>query len=172
MANGKPLSGGQIPSGFVSPFNRVQMEERADDALSCIAILTGRTLAEVNKMAVTLGYPAHGPAWVDISLIAKLLFNLSNLVASDYKDFVSLDAMPDVAILMVDYKEDTDIGRHVVWHHVRGTAAQPAFSYVIDPAGWLDPKHHVTADFGHLSFKPAAFYIEITQKPKAGGKTK
>lgn len=154
------MSGGKMPEGFASPFKRVQMEERNDDALACIAILTARSLQEITRLAVELGYPQHGPAYVDIGLIMKLLQKLG-LTASEYLDFTSLAAMPDVAILAVDYQgQTTDLSRHVVWHHVRGTSEYPSFSYVIDPAPWIPEKQQVTTDFNHLRFDPA-WYIKV-----------
>jgi hypothetical protein len=165
MATSKNLSGGKIPDGFVSPFTRVEQRERNDDALACIATIAGKTLDEVTTLAVQLGYPKHGPAYVTNALITKLLHNLG-LKGGEYQEFVSVDAMPDVAILAVDYQgEATDLSRHVVWHHVRGTPGQQAFSYVIDPAPWLAEKQQRTADFGHLSLSPA-WYIEVTPRGK------
>jgi hypothetical protein len=170
MAIGKIRSGGKFPEKFVSPFSRVEMAERNDDSLAAIGTVSGKTLAEVTKLAVQLGYPEHGPAYVDQSLIAKLLFNLG-FNASDYKEVVSLDGIPDVAILMVDYQPAGDFGRHVVWHHVRGTPTQQGFAYVIDVRNWGDPKTHVTTNFEHLRLEPA-WYIEVTPRVSQSGKTK
>jgi hypothetical protein len=161
-------SGGVLPDGFTSPFKRVQMEERIDDAFACIATLSGRTLADVNKLAVQLGYPQSGPAWADHALITKLLHNLG-FTSGEYEDVTSMAALPDVAILMVDYQPALDSGRHVVWHHVRGTKEQPAFSYVIDVASWLKPEQHITSDFRHMRMDPS-WFIEV--KPRANGKSK
>jgi hypothetical protein len=171
MATAKNQSGGKIPDGFVSPFKRVQQQERMDDAFACIATITGRTLEEVTKFAVQLGYPAHGPAYVSNSLITKVLYNLG-FNGGEYEEMASIDALPDVAILAVDYQgDDTELSRHVVWHHVRGTDSYPSFSYVIDPAHWLPEKHHVTSSFGHLKLDPA-WYIEVVPKTNGKGKAK
>lgn len=165
MATSKKTSGGTMPPGFVSPFKRVQMEERNDDALACIATITGNSLADVTKLAVQLGYPPHGPAFVDITLINKILYNLGFESSGDYLDIASFDALPDVAILMVDYNEALDMGRHVVWHHVRGTENGLAFSYVVDVAQWLsDPAQYASADWRHIKTEPS-WYIEV--KPRA-----
>jgi hypothetical protein len=160
-----PATLGTIPAGFVSPFKRVQQDCRIEDAFACCSMLCNRTLLEVNKMAVTLGYPAHGPAWVEENLIAALLFNLGELKAHRFAEFTSFSALPDVCLLMVDYVESVDTGRLVLFHHVRGTGTQQAFSYIIDPADWIDPKHHITTSVAHLKLEPA-WYIEVT--PRAG----
>ena len=158
---------GALPEGFVSPFKRVPQEDRFDDALACVAILTGKSLADVRKLAEQLGLPKTGPYWVDNDMVAKLLMNLGSLVASNYKEFASIDALPDVAILLVDYDETTEVGRHVVWHHIRGTKTQQAFHYVIDPASWIPEQQQVTTEFSHL--KPA-WYIEVTASKNGGRK--
>lgn len=170
MATTKP-NNGQLPPGFVSPFKRVEMEERIDDALACVAILTNQSLADIKKLAFQHGFPEHGPAWVGDTLIAKLLYQ-HGLVGSAYKQVDSISALCDCAILLTTYNPSTEIGRHVVWHHVRGTAEQVAFHYVIDPAPWIDPKHHVTTDFKHLKLEKPIYYIEVTQRPDMTRKSK
>jgi hypothetical protein len=77
---------GQIPPGFVSPFKRVPMQGTHDDLLACAATLCGKTIEEVKKMAVALGLRANGPFYLDETLFRKIVFNLSNLAVSDYKD--------------------------------------------------------------------------------------
>lgn len=162
---------GQLPAGFVSPFKRVAMEERIDDSLACVATLTGQSLADIKKLAVQLGFPKHGPAWVGPDLIVKLL-NQYDLVASDYKDVASIDALPDVAILLVDYDPKTEIGRHVVWHHLRGKPEREAFHYLIDVAPWIPVEKQITTDFSHLQMNPPQYYIEVAPRPDASTKRK
>lgn len=162
---------GQLPSGFVSPFKRVAMEERIDDSLACVATLTGQSMADIKNLAVQLGFPKHGPAWVGPELIAKLLYQY-NLVASDYKDVASIDALPDVAILLVDYDPKTEIGRHVIWHHVRGKPEREAFHYLIDVAPWIPVEKQITTDFTHLQMNPPQYFIEVTPRTDGAQKRK
>lgn len=169
MAAAKPT--GQLPAGFVSPFKRVAMEERIDDSLACVATLTGQSLADIKKLAIQLGYPKHGPAWVGPDLIAKLL-NQYDLIASDYQDVASIAALPDVAILLVDYDPKTEIGRHVIWHHLRGKPEREAFHYLIDVAPWVPEDRQVTTDFSGLQMDPPQYYIEVTPRPSASPKRK
>ena len=159
---------GALPAGFTPPFKLIPQLDRSDDLLACVAILTGKSLADVRKQAEQFGLPKTGPYWVDIDMTAKLLMNLGNLVATKYKEFTSFAALPDVAILLIDYDEDTEIGRHVIWHHIRGTKDQQALSYVIDPALHISASQQMTTEFGHL--KPA-WYVEVTVA-KAGGTAK
>ena len=163
-------SGGQLPVGFQSPFKRVPMQGTHDDLLACAATLSGKSMEDVKKMAVTLGMRANGPYLMDETLFRKIFFNLSNLAVSDYKDFTSLSALPDVCVLCCDYSTFDDSFRHVVFHHVRGTGTTQAFSYVIDPAQWIDSKKQITTDFSALKLEPdASWYLEITQRPNPNG---
>jgi hypothetical protein len=155
----KPVNTG-LPQGFQSPFKRVEMQDRMSDSAACIGTLCGRSLDEIMKMAFDMGLPEHGPCYVTEDMIAKLLMKAGGLVASKYKDFEKFDLLPDVAILLVDYDEETEIGRHVVWHHVRGTKEQQAFHYIIDVGGWVDPADHVTTAV--KAFMPA-YYIEVSK---------
>lgn len=56
-----PATNTGLSESFKSPFQRVQMEERMDDSLACIATLTGRTLEDVHTMVVQFRLPAFGP---------------------------------------------------------------------------------------------------------------
>lgn len=159
---------GALPAGFIPPFKLIPQQDRFDDLLACVAMLSGKSLADVRKQAEHFGLPKTGPYWVGIDMTAKLLMNLGGLVATGYKEFTSFAALPDVAILLIDYDEATEIGRHVIWHHIRGTKDQQSFSYVIDPALHIAASQQMSTEFGHL--KPA-WYVEVTVA-KAGGKTK
>ncbi len=166
----KPTNG-QLPTGFVPPFKRVPMLGTHDDLLACAAVLCGKTMEEVKKMAVTLGMRANGPFYMDEVLFRKILFNLSNLAVSEYKDFNSIAALPDVAVLCVDWDATSETCRHVIFHHVKATAQIASFNYVVDVGTWIEPKQHITTDFSHLNMAPA-WYLEITQRPTSTGKSK
>ena len=173
MATQKSTTTGKLPEGFVSPFTRVAMEPNAriDDGLACIATLTGQTLENIKQHAYKLGLNEHGPAWVYGPMLQKLADHFG-LTLSDYKEVPKLDALPDVAILTVDFNPATDFGRQVVWHHVRATPQQPSHHYIVDPAYWLDEARHVTADFSHLKFASPLYFMEVTVKspPKPASK--
>lgn len=161
---------GALPAGFKSPFVRVEQESSHDDLLAVAATLTNKSLAEVKKMAVTLGMRANGPFYFDEDLFRKTLFNLSNLAVSPYKDFKSVAALPDVCVLCVDF-DASETCRHLVFHHIRATPDISSFSYVIDVANWIDGKQKMTTDLSHIALQPA-WYMEITQRPNPSGKGK
>lgn len=154
---------GQFPAGFVSPFTRVEMKGTHDDLLACAATLCGKSIDDAKKVAVALGMPSNGPFCVDDELFRKIVFNLSQLIVGEYQDFTAVAALPEVAVICLVHDRYGETYRHIVFHHVRATDAIPSFSYVIDPANWLDPKHQMTSDIGHLDMQPA-WYLEVRQR--------
>ena len=162
---------GQLPTGFKSPFTRVAQLGTHDDLLGVAATLCGKTIEDVKKMAVTLGMKANGPFYLDEKLFRKIIFNLSNFAVGDYKDFTTVEALPSLCVLCVDFatQPEGDVFRHVVFHHVKATPETPSFSYVIDVAPWVDAKQQVTTDLRHLDTASGAWYLDITQRPNPAG---
>ena len=148
----------RIGKDLTSPFRRIQQTERLDDTFACTAMVVRKPLTEVAEAAYRLGYPKHGPAIASETLIAKLIMELGQLVASKYLDFHTWEALPDVAIVYVDYDQDMEIGRHILRHHVRASGKQNALSSIIDPAHWIKPEQRITTDLKR--YKPDR-YIEI-----------
>jgi len=154
-----------------SPFKRVAMQGTHDDLLACAAVLSGKSMEDVRKTAITLGMRKNSPFYMDLALFRKILLNLANhLVVSDYKDFTSNAALPDVAVLCVDFEDVNETCRHVIFHHVRAHGDVASFSYVVDVGNWVEPHQQVTTDFSHLDLSKA-WYLEISQRPSANGKT-
>lgn len=130
-------------------FKRVQQAQGGthDCAFACIATITGKSLAEVVQVAVDkFNHPVHGPYWITEELIAKI-FAHYGFVSTVYKEISKgIVDLPDVAIAMVDYDPETELGRHVVF--VRDQSNQKQIKeYVIDPAYWIDSSLHVRNDF-------------------------
>ena len=148
----------RIGKDLTSPFRRIQQTERLDDTFACTAMVVRKPLTEVAEAAYRLGYPKHGPAIASETLIAKLIMELGQMVPSKYLDFHTWEALPDVAIVYVDYDETMEIGRHILWHHVRASGPQTALSYVIDPAHWIKPEQGGTTELKR--YRPG-WYIEI-----------
>ena len=151
-----------LPAGFKPAFTRIAQEESFDCIIACLAMLTNTTLKDIKKLAVEkFKHPKHGPFWVSETKIASILAH-HGLVATVYKEFDS-NPVPDVAILMIDYDPESELGRHVLFHRAsvpdtKGGIAR--LEYVIDPAYWLEPTKHVHADWKAL--KPA-WWIGISK---------
>ena len=160
----------ELPPNFTYPFKRVASVERIDDGLACIATMTGQSLDTIKNMAYELGLPKFGPAWVYQDTLTAIAAKFG-LVVSEWKEASSIAALPDVAVLSVDVTK-YEYGRLVVFTHFRGTETYPSFSAICDPGDWLSPQHHLTTEWKHLRMSKPIWYLEVTSKPQASGKTK
>lgn len=145
--------------GFQPAFARVPQNGDFDCAFACIASITGKPLAEVRELAVNrFKHPTHGPYWITEDLIARLLAHYG-WVATVYKEVSKLADVPDLAILMVDYDPDKEIGRHVLFHRASAShALKTTIAYVVDPAYWIETPAHVRTDLKPLG---AAWFIGV-----------
>ncbi|GAB7541399.1 polysaccharide deacetylase family protein [Cupriavidus sp. 8B] len=158
------------PEGFQPAFNRVQQEGDFDDAFTCIATITGKTLADIRKLAIDkFRHPAHGPYWVYAEMITSLLAHYG-LVATVYKEAETVADLPDLALAMVDYDPETEIGRHTVFHRAKAShAPKTVIEYMIDTAYWVDTAQQVRTDF--TGFQPAWYIgVHAMSKLAASGK--
>lgn len=162
-----------LPAGFVSPFTRVEMQPniRIDDGMCAIASLARQPLDTIMKDAIKLGLAPHAPDWPYAPMLAAILrqygFN------AEEKECSTIDALPDVALITVEYNPAKQFGRWVLWHHVRATDNTHSFHYIIDPAHWIEPKYHVTTEIQRLiTPKSPIYYLEITPKTAAKDKAK
>ena len=156
---------------FQPAFKRIGQHDRHEDALCVIAMLSGKTTDAIFRQAEGLGLPKVGPyhAWIDGDMIARLLAG-NGLVATVWKECTSYKDLPEVAIVMVDYDVDWEIGRCVLYHRNTASDGKSAQPYVVDPYPHTDTKLHLrvgTADLGTL---PPSWYIGVTQMTKAAGK--
>ena len=81
----------------------------------------------------------------------------------------SLDAVqikhwvPDIAIVMIDYDEDTEIGRSVVYQRAASKNDPKGYEeYVLDPAYWMTSHEPVTTDIKGLCPR---WYIGVYPMP-------
>ena len=156
------------PSNFQPHFKRVAAgEDRHADVYCAIASLVGngKTLDDIRKQAETLGVPKTGPyyPYIDGDLIAKLLAAYG-LVATVWKESKDFKDLTDVAIAMVDYDADWEVGRCVVFHRMRSTDGKTVQAYCVDSA---TGNPAVNTDLTGLS---PSWFIGVTQMQKAAGK--
>lgn len=155
---------------FQPAFSRVQQSSDFDCAFACIASIAGKPLAEVQALAVNQHkHPPHGPYWITEELIAGLLAHYG-WVATVYKEIGKLADIPDLAILMVDYDPDKEIGRHVLFHRAAAShSPKTTISYVVDPAYWVDTPAQVRTDLKTLG---ASWYIGVHPMATKGATAK
>jgi hypothetical protein len=153
--------------GFNPVFNRVQQSNDFDCAFACIAMIAGKTLDNVRQTAVDkFKHPKHGPFWITEDLIAKLLAHYG-WVATVYKESTGIASLPDLAIGMVEYDPESEIGRHSLFHrHTLPGSKQPV-EYIIDPAYWVDSSKQVRTDIKGF---PISYFIGVHQMIKTATK--
>ncbi len=159
------------PTSFQPAFKRIGQQDRHDDAICVIAMLSGKTTDAIIRQAEGLGLPKVGPyhAWIDGDMIAKLLAG-NGLVATVWKECTSYKDLPEVAIVMVDYDADWEVGRCVLYHRNTSSDGKTAQPYVVDPYPHTDTKLHLRVGTTDLNGLPPSWYIGVTQMAKAAGK--
>lgn len=156
------------PLGFQPLFKRVEQSGDFDCIFACIAMLASKPLAEVRKVAADVAkIPLQGPFWVTEDAIAKLLAHYG-LVSTVYKIVNTIAELPDVAILLVEYDFETEIGRHVVFHRLKADSKK-TIEYVLDPGYWIDANQQIRTDLKGLQ---AAWYIGVSPNYKNAGQGK
>ncbi len=154
-----PASTTTPAAGFKPAFLRVQQSNDHDCAFACVAMIVGKTLDEVRQTAIDkFKHPRRGPYWITEDLISKLLVHYG-WVATVFKESTGIASLPDLAIGMVDYNPDTEIGRHVLFHRM-ATPGNPkqVTEYVVDPAYWVEPSQQVRTDIKGF---PISWYIGV-----------
>ncbi|BCX51858.1 hypothetical protein CTYAZ2_14400 [Comamonas testosteroni] len=157
---------------FQPAFKRVAQQGRHDDTFAAIAILTGKTLDSIMRQAETMGLPKIGPfhSYIDGDLIARICA-AHGLVCSIWKECTKGYAeLPEVAIAMVSYDADWEVGRCVVYHRNTSADGKTAQPYVVDPYPHTDSKLHVRMGTAALAELPPSWYIGVTQMNKTAGK--
>jgi hypothetical protein len=160
-----PQAATNPPPGFQPTFKRVPQSTDFDCAFACIAMIVNKPLAEIREVAVDkFKLPAHGPFWVTEELVSQLFAHFG-WVSTVYKEVSASTELPDLAVLMVDYDAETEIGRHVLFHRQRGAVGKPNVEYVIDPGYWVEPVQQIRTDVKDIAL---SWYVGVHQMKPTG----
>lgn len=158
---------------FQPAFKRVAQQGRHDDTFAAIAILTGKTLDSIMRQAETMGLPKIGPfhSYIDGDLIARICA-AHGLVCTVWKECTKggYTEVPEVAIAMVSYDADWEVGRCVVYHRNTASDGKTSQPYVVDPYPHTDSRLHLRVGTAALADLPPAWFIGVTQMNKAAAK--
>jgi hypothetical protein len=155
------------PLSFQPAFTRVQQTAYNDCAFARIAMLAGKTIAEVSQVAIEkFKHPKNGPYWLDEAMVSKLLAHCGR-VGTVSKEGNGIATLPDTAIGMVEYNAETEIGRHVLFKRVTPPGAKQPVEYIIDPAFWIEEKQRIRTDIKGF---PIAWCIGVHPMPKTTDK--
>ena len=155
-----PTSVTSTATSFQPAFQRVQQSGDFDCAFACIAAIASKASPEeVRDIAIKkFRHPAHGPYWITGDLISGLLAHYG-YVATVFKESAKVTDLPDLAIALVEYDAETEVGRHVLFHRAKASHdPKTVIEYMIDPAYWVDAKEQVRTDFKGLT---PSWYIGI-----------
>ena len=159
------------PTGFNPFFKRVsQGEDRHADIFAVCAMLTNKSLADIQRQAEQLGVPKTGPYYPFCTdeLVAKILIE-HGLVATVWRDSFHFDELPDVAIAMGEYEDVVQSGRCFLFHRQRMTDGK-VIPYVVDPYPHSDAKLHLRVGKSELAALTPSWHIGVHQaKPSAKG---
>ncbi|WP_233864063.1 hypothetical protein [Paraburkholderia adhaesiva] len=157
------------PTTFTPAFPYVAQTNDFDDVFACAAMLSGKTIEEVREIAIAkIKHPARGPYYLGETLIAALMAQLG-LVATVYKEISRVSDIPDVALILLDYNDEMEVGRHILFHrakasHTPGTTIE----YALDPAPWCKPADRVRTNFKGVAGTWAIGIHAMNSKAGAG----
>lgn len=140
------------PTTFTPAFPFVAQTNDFDDVFACTAMLSGKTIEEVREIAIAkTKHPARGPYYLGETHIAALMAQLG-LVATVYKEVSRVSDIPDVALILVDYNDDMEVGRHILFHRAKAShASGTTIEYALDPAPWCKPADRVRTNFKNIA---------------------
>ncbi|AIV50021.1 hypothetical protein X949_253 [Burkholderia pseudomallei MSHR5609] len=137
---------------FTPAFKYVAQTNDFDDVFACAAMVSGKTIDEVREIAIAkTRHPARGPYYLGETQIAALLAQLG-LVATVYKEVARVADIPDVALLLVDYNAEMEVGRHILFHRAKAShASGTTIEYALDPSLHAKPADRVRTNFKSIA---------------------
>ncbi|MGF6611854.1 hypothetical protein OKW45_006776 [Paraburkholderia sp. WSM4175] len=140
------------PTTFTPAFTFVPQMSEFDDIWSCCAMISGKTIEQVREIAVTkLKHPARGPFYYGETHIAALLAQLE-FVGSVYKEISKVSDIPDLALILVNFHEDMQCGRHILFHRGRAShTSGTSIEYAIDPSVGCVPAERIRNNFKNIA---------------------
>ncbi len=158
-------------SAYRALFNRVAQNELKEPycadfmgELACLASIIGITLEQMREFAIkNHKLPRHGAFWVTEGLMQKLLA-AHGWKATEWKEVLTpLSGLPDIAILLIDYDEETEIGRPVIYQRAASKDNPKGFvETVIDPAYWVPKEKQINTNIGGLA---PSWYMGVYPMP-------
>jgi hypothetical protein len=96
-------------------------------------------------------HPARGPYCLGETHIAALMAQ-PGLAATVYKEVSRVADIPDVALILVDYNDDMEVRRHILFHREKAShSSGTVIEYALDPASWCKPADRVRTNFRSIA---------------------
>jgi ABC-type bacteriocin/lantibiotic exporter with double-glycine peptidase domain len=123
---------------------RLEVQKDKDDCgLACLAMISSRSYAEVKQKAVEIGFRKKGKYGFNTTDLKKLGEAFDVKLGYRCIPFKSLSLVPSVAILAINYKEDSGNWHWVVFKR------ENSEEFVLDPNYSL--KKNKRTDFGRMN---------------------
>ncbi len=153
-------------TSFQPFFKRVsQGDERHADIYAVLAMLIpGKSLTDIRQQAETMGIPRIGPYYtyaIDGDFLARLCA-AHGLVCTIWKACSRWDDVADVSIALVDYSDDWELGRAVLFHRMKSPDGKAAQAYLIDPWPHADARSHMRVGGADLMHLKPSWFIGVT----------
>ena len=132
---------------------RIKQEDPTGCGLACIAILAGVSYTEIRKIAVDdLEFDESGLFYTGTTHLRKLASKYNIKLSKRRRQFKSLEALPEKAILAINYDGNVD-----TWHWViyRRTLNE---EFVYDPKRSI--KSNKRTDFSRMKIK---WFLQVTK---------
>lgn len=135
---------------------RVVQQDRTGCGLACIAILAQTEYSNVKETALSLfNLEPNDEFYTSAHELQKLGQEYNLNVGGKRRVFKGFKALPDLAILAINYREKED-----TWHWVVYCRDEDS-EFVIDPKKAVKAERR--KDFGRLA-KSARWFMEVTRK--------
>jgi len=132
---------------------RVIQRDITGCGLACIAMLSGKSYSEVRKKAMDkLGFEDHGVFYTNTSQLVSLGREFSLNLGKRRRKFKGYDALPNIAILAINYREKSDTWHWVIYHK------SSTKEYVLDPKKSI--KNNKRTDLSRIA-KNATHWLPI-----------
>lgn len=147
-------------STFTPGFKRLQQPAESLDSITCIAMITGKPIADILKTAVEKFKlrPSNGPYFFDQARL-QVLLAAHGFVAGNYLEIADLNDVPDLALVWQETDAEMEMGRHLLFHRMSDPAnPKQSVMYVIDPAPQTNPAMCIRTELADLEL---SYFISV-----------
>jgi len=124
---------------------RIRQRDPTGCGLACIAMIAGTNYEKVRDIAVELGWDETGDFYTGNRDLRDLGKYFGIEIGKIRRPFKSFDALPEAAILAINYKKQSDTWHWVVYRRTRNG------EFVYDPNQSI--KTNKRKDFGRIKVK-------------------
>jgi hypothetical protein len=103
-------------STLVPPYKRVQQPTEGLDGIACIAMITGKSIPEIMKVAISKYKlrASNGPYFFDQDRLQVLLAGFG-FVAGNYLEIKTINDLPELALVWQETDAAMEVGKHFLF---------------------------------------------------------